>query len=81
MIQYNGICIFDSAFLPRDRFLKSNEGIIMNPYSIGLLMLNEFKNTYYDVFKKLGINNDTLDACGTYALKRIKEQISNFNYL
>lgn len=45
--------------------------IVMNPYTIGTLILSIKGNEYSDVFKKLGVTDDAVDACIYDAMERI----------
>jgi len=78
MLQYLGIPVIQSNYIDKDKFAKMHNCIVIHPYSVGKLILTY--GDYLDVFRSLGINNHSIEACADYAKNKIKNFVNNLNY-
>lgn len=71
-LKYEGHDVYLNPWLERGRIIKTDCGnIIMRHYTAARMMLLVSVNEYTDVFEKLGLDDDVIDACVDSAIDEL----------
>ena len=74
--KHEGFEFYFNEWIPKNKIINTNKNqIIIHPFNFGVMILQDKKNTYLNVFNSLGITKHSLDACCHSAIKLINSKI------